>query len=242
MPSTAHVMPRIHQSLPASSFDSSIRASAQATHLLTALTTPVIFALAIPLALLDLFVTAYQRVCFPVYGIERVRRARYFTLDRHRLPYLSALEKVNCTYCSYANGVLAYAREVTARTESYWCPIKHARPVCVTLMGATTRSRSTATAQAIVARGGRCVEGCRGGGHATDPVVPAVGARCRPSAGFLVAWNLASSCRIRAGSRTVHCSRFRVHCSQVRGSTSSEHGTMNSELLNREHPRQILAK
>jgi hypothetical protein len=122
-------MPRIHQSLPASSFDSSIRASAQATHLLTALTTPAIFALAIPLALLDLFVTAYQRVCFPVYGIERVRRARYFTLDRHRLPYLSALEKVNCTYCSYANGVLAYAREVTARTESYWCPIKHARPV-----------------------------------------------------------------------------------------------------------------
>jgi hypothetical protein len=25
--------------------------------------------------------------------------------------------------------VLAYVREVAARTETYWCPIKHARPV-----------------------------------------------------------------------------------------------------------------
>ena len=129
MPSTAHFVPRIHDSLPASPFESSFGVGARAAYLLTALTTPVIFALAIPLALLDLCVTAYQRVCFPVYGIERVRRARYFTLDRHRLPYLGLLEKVNSTFCSYANGVLAYAREVSARTEAYWCPIKHARPV-----------------------------------------------------------------------------------------------------------------
>ena len=129
MPSTAHVVTRVHHSLPASSVESSIEAGARAADLLTALTTPVIFALTIPLALLDLCVTAYQWVCFPVYGIERVRRARYFTLDRHRLPYLSILAKVNCIYCSYANGVLAYAREVSARTETYWCPIKHARPV-----------------------------------------------------------------------------------------------------------------
>jgi hypothetical protein len=36
---------------------------------------------------------------------------------------------VNCTYCAYFNGVLGYLREVAARTEQYWCPIRHARPV-----------------------------------------------------------------------------------------------------------------
>jgi hypothetical protein len=125
MTSTAHVVTRIHGSLTAPS----VGAIARGGHPLTFLTTPIVFALAIPLALLDACVTVYQWVCFPVYGIERVRRARYFTLDRHRLPYLTALERVNCTHCSYANGVLAYTREVSARTETYWCPIKHARPV-----------------------------------------------------------------------------------------------------------------
>mgnify|MGYP005852257819 CR=1 FL=1 len=39
------------------------------------------------------------------------------------------IEQYNCVYCGYGNGVLAYAREVAARTEQYWCPIKHARKV-----------------------------------------------------------------------------------------------------------------
>lgn len=93
--------------------------------LVNAATTPLIYVQAIPLVLLDLFVTAYQWICFPIYGVERVRRRRYSLLDRHRLPYLNAIEKLNCTYCAYANGVIAYTREVTARTEAYWCPIKH---------------------------------------------------------------------------------------------------------------------
>jgi hypothetical protein len=91
------------------------------------LTAPAIYALILPLALLDLFVTVYQYVCFPLYRIARVRRQRYFIFDRHLLTYLNVFEKANCAYCSYANGVLAYAREVAARTETYWCPIKHAR-------------------------------------------------------------------------------------------------------------------
>jgi hypothetical protein len=45
------------------------------------------------------------------------------------LSYLNALEKLNCVYCGYANGTLAYAREIAARTEQFWCPIKHARRV-----------------------------------------------------------------------------------------------------------------
>jgi hypothetical protein len=94
---------------------------------LAILTAPVIYALIVPFALLDLFVTIYQAVCFPVYGIAKARRGDFFVFDRHRLAYLNAVEKLNCLYCSYANGVIAYVREVAARTEQYWCPIKHAQ-------------------------------------------------------------------------------------------------------------------
>lgn len=39
------------------------------------------------------------------------------------------LEKFNCIYCGYGNGLAAYAKEIIARTEQYWCPIKHATHV-----------------------------------------------------------------------------------------------------------------
>jgi hypothetical protein len=93
------------------------------------LSAPVIYALFVPLVLLDLCVMLYQAICFPAYGIEKVRRRDYLVFDRHHLAYLNALEKLNCAYCSYANGMIAYVREVAARTEQYWCPIKHARRV-----------------------------------------------------------------------------------------------------------------
>lgn len=98
-------------------------------NLLVIITAPVIYALIVPLVLLDLFVSVYQLICFPVYGIPKVRRGDYFVFDRHHLAYLNALEKLNCAYCSYANCLIAYVREIAARTEQYWCPIKHARRV-----------------------------------------------------------------------------------------------------------------
>ncbi|HLO61576.1 MAG TPA: hypothetical protein VK165_01290 [Azonexus sp.] len=97
------------------------------SRLLVALTAPVIYAGWIPFLLLDLFVTVYQAICFPIYRIPKVRRADYLVFDREDLPYLNIIEKFNCFYCSYGNGVAAYFREVAARTEQYWCPIKHAR-------------------------------------------------------------------------------------------------------------------
>lgn len=95
--------------------------------LLTVLTAPVIYAILIPTLLLDLFVSIYQRVCFPIYRIPLVLRHDYVVMDRHRLGYLNYIEKFNCVYCSYVNGVIAFVREVASRTEQYWCPIKHAR-------------------------------------------------------------------------------------------------------------------
>ena len=90
------------------------------------LTAPVIYSVIVPLVLLDLFVTLYQAICFPVYRIEKVRRADYVSIDRRHLAYLNGLEKLNCVYCGYGNGLLAYASEIAARTEAHWCPIKHA--------------------------------------------------------------------------------------------------------------------
>ena len=95
----------------------------------TALTAPIIYAVFFPMVLLDVAVTLYQTICFPVYGIARVKRSDYFVFDRSHLAYLNLLEKFNCAYCSYGNGLMAYAREVVARTEQYWCPIKHARKI-----------------------------------------------------------------------------------------------------------------
>lgn len=91
------------------------------------LVAPVIYSLIVPFVLLDLWVRLYEAVCFPVYGIAKVKRVRYVVLDRGQLPYLNAIERFNCDYCSYANGVLGYVREIASRTEQYFCPIKHAR-------------------------------------------------------------------------------------------------------------------
>lgn len=99
------------------------------TRPLVVLTAPVTYSLILPVALLDLCVTLYQAICFPIYGIARVHRRDHIAIDRHHLAYLNALQKLNCVYCGYANGVLSYAREIASRTEAYWCPIKHARRV-----------------------------------------------------------------------------------------------------------------
>jgi hypothetical protein len=99
------------------------------SQLLALLTAPVIYAVIVPVALLDLAVTTYQAICFRAYGIARVRRSAYVVIDRQHLAYLNVIEKLNCVYCGYANGVFAYVREVAGRTEQYWCPIRHAKRV-----------------------------------------------------------------------------------------------------------------
>ena len=99
------------------------------------LTAPIIYGMIFPLILFDLFVTFYQATCFPIYRIAKVRRANYIVMDHQHLAYLNIIEKVDCMYCSYAVGLLGYASEITARTEQYFCPIKHARKI----LGANSR-------------------------------------------------------------------------------------------------------
>lgn len=91
------------------------------------LTTPIIYGLLPFFLLIDLAVTLYQAICFPIYGIQKAKRGDFIANDRGHLAYLNFIERINCLYCGYANGVARYVREVASRTEQYWCPIKHTR-------------------------------------------------------------------------------------------------------------------
>jgi len=92
----------------------------------TVVSAPVIYSLIVPMLLVDGWVSAYQAIGFRVYRIPQVRRADYIVLDRRNLAYLNWIEALNCVYCGYVNGLIAYVREIGSRTEQYWCPIKHA--------------------------------------------------------------------------------------------------------------------
>jgi hypothetical protein len=90
------------------------------------LSAPVIWLCFFPVLLLHLVANFYQFICFPIYGIPKVRRQDYVVMDRFHLRYLNRMERFNCGYCEYVNGVIAYVQEIAGRTEQYWCPIKHA--------------------------------------------------------------------------------------------------------------------
>ncbi|MBT3921054.1 MAG: hypothetical protein HOL15_00495 [Nitrospinaceae bacterium] len=95
--------------------------------LLNILTAPVIWSCLLPAIFMDMVLSFYQAICFPIYGIPKVKRKDYIVIDRHYLSYLNSFEKMNCVYCGYFNGLVGYVQEIAARTEQYWCPIKHAR-------------------------------------------------------------------------------------------------------------------
>jgi hypothetical protein len=86
---------------------------------------PFIYGMIVPTVFLDATMEVYHRVAFPLYGIPRVKRSKYIKLDRQKLSYLKPLEKVNCVYCGYVNGLFAYAVQIAGETEKYWCGIKH---------------------------------------------------------------------------------------------------------------------
>ncbi|MBC7576598.1 MAG: hypothetical protein H7312_04450 [Tardiphaga sp.] len=90
------------------------------------LVAPICYSMLVPIVLIDLWATIYQHICFRAYRIPRIRRSDHVIIDRHRLQYLNGIEKLNCVYCGYGNGVIGYVRAIAGATEQYWCPIKHA--------------------------------------------------------------------------------------------------------------------
>ena len=93
------------------------------------LSAPFIYSMIVPFVFLDLSISLYQAICFSLYRVKKVKRSAYVVIDRHQLMHLNSIERFNCIFCGYANGVIAFTREVAARTEQYWCPIKHARKI-----------------------------------------------------------------------------------------------------------------
>ena len=113
------------------------------------ITGPIIYGLIVPMVLLDLTVSLYQALCFPVYRIARVRRGDYIAFDRHQLGYLNFIEQFHCEYCAYGNGLLAYATEIIARTEQYFAP-SSTRTRCWARMRATATFSITARTATII--------------------------------------------------------------------------------------------
>jgi len=97
------------------------------SHPINLLTGPVIYAMILPITLLDVFVWFYQLTCFPIYKLQKFKRAEFIIFDRQELKYLDWISKFHCTYCAYAVGVINLASAIIGATESYFCPIKHNR-------------------------------------------------------------------------------------------------------------------
>lgn len=97
--------------------------------LLHFLVAPLIYAMVIPAICLDVILFIYQQVVFRVFKFQLIKRSDYMIFDHQYLGYLNAIEKLNCLYCSYFNGLMLYASAIAGRTELYFCPIKHAKKV-----------------------------------------------------------------------------------------------------------------
>ena len=95
-------------------------------HLLTA---PIIYGMVIPAVFFDVILFIYQQVIFRIYKFKFIKRSDYVVFDRQYLGYLNSIEKMNCMFCSYFNGLMHYASAIASRTELYFCPIKHAKKI-----------------------------------------------------------------------------------------------------------------
>lgn len=96
---------------------------------LTVFTAPfaglAIYSMIIPIMIIDAWTQIYQLVYFGLRGIPFVKRSEFLIMDRFNLKKLTFAQKVNCLYCEYANGVLAWLKAVANQTEIHSCAIKH---------------------------------------------------------------------------------------------------------------------
>lgn len=93
------------------------------------LAAPIIYGMVIPAMLFDVIIFIYQHVVFRIFKFEFIKRSNYIIFDHQYLGYLNPVEKLNCVYCSYFNGLIQYVSAIAARTELHFCPIKHAKKI-----------------------------------------------------------------------------------------------------------------
>ena len=78
---------RLKQSIPQYLRESSIA---------TIICAPLVYSMIVPIALLDLWISIFQAICFRIFGIALVGRSKYIVVDRKHLTYLNGIEKLNC--------------------------------------------------------------------------------------------------------------------------------------------------
>lgn len=84
-----------------------------------------IYSMIIPVFILDIWTRIYQAIYFPINEIPRINRKDYVSFERWNLKKLTLLQKIDCVYCEYVNGTLAWTKAVGNQTEVYSCAIKH---------------------------------------------------------------------------------------------------------------------
>ena len=89
------------------------------------LSAPFIYGTIFPFIILDISMEIYHQICFRLYKLPLVNRSEYIKIDRHKIKYFSYRDKINCAFCGYCNGLIAYVQEIAARSEKYWCGVKH---------------------------------------------------------------------------------------------------------------------
>ncbi len=77
----------------------------------------------------DFLIWWYQTIYFGILDIPKLPRHKYIIMGRYKLPGLSRMQRLNCGYCEYANGVIQWLKAVANQTEIYSCAIKYATPL-----------------------------------------------------------------------------------------------------------------
>lgn len=121
---------------------------------LNPLAVPIIYSMIVPIALLEVWMSLYQWICFPLFGIRRVQRRDYIVVDRHELSYLNGIEKLNCVFAAMPTACSAtHARSPAAprRTgvlsSTASAPVTHTRITRISLPTATRLDTSAACGQ-----------------------------------------------------------------------------------------------
>lgn len=91
------------------------------------ISTPFIYGMLIPMIIFHILIELYHRIVFSLYDIEYVDYKQHFIFKRYKLNKLTLLQKINCIYCEYGNGLASYIKSIIGKTEVYWCPIKNGR-------------------------------------------------------------------------------------------------------------------
>jgi hypothetical protein len=86
------------------------------------ITSPIIYSGILFIVPVDILVLLCGYICFPAYKITPVARTGYFVFERAYLAYLNTIQMINCAYCSYGNGLMAYVSEILVRMKHLWNP------------------------------------------------------------------------------------------------------------------------